>query len=187
MYLLIASDEGCLLHSSYRHRPRLRKVIAAGQAVASAGAVPDIGFCRSLNVITELSRGWAMRRSIGNFSPSFTLSTTTAHAALVVSKYMLTTMFARPRAGIPVSLRPLHTTARIGYPRSPPPSSCPLTKGGSSSSSSSSDQKSTEKQKRHKWGERLGVLFAVGVVVYIADRELNASALTRSLRTGYIG
>lgn len=128
-----------------------------------------------------------MRRSIVNFSSLLILSTTTASKAPAVSKYMLTTMFARPMAGILVALRPLHTTARIGNPRSPPPSSCPLTKGGSSSSSSSDPQASAKKQKRHKWGERLGVLFAVGVVVYIADRELNASALSRSFRTGYIG
>lgn len=175
------------MHSLHRHQHRFREAIAAGQAVVSAGAVPDLGFCRSLNVITELSWSRAIRRSIVHFSSLFTLSTTSAYTALAVSKYMLTTMFARPRAGIHISRRPLHTTGRIGFPRSPPLSSCPLTKGASSSLSSSSDQQSAKRQKRHKLGERLGFIFAVGVAVYIADREWNASALTRSLRTGYIG
>lgn len=37
------------------------------------------------------------------------------------------------------------------------------------------------------WARRLAILAAGGGVVYVYDKEINASALTRSLRTGYIG
>lgn len=37
------------------------------------------------------------------------------------------------------------------------------------------------------WARRLAILAAGGGVVYVCDKEINASALTRSLRTGYIG
>lgn len=44
-----------------------------------------------------------------------------------------------------------------------------------------------EKSKFTIWARRLAILGAGGGVVYIYDKEVNASALTRSLRTGYIG
>lgn len=55
---------------------------------------------------------------------------------------------------------------------------------------SSTSKRHVTRQNRSKftiWARRLAILGAGGGVVYVYDKEINASALTRSLRTGYIG
>ncbi|OXB36500.1 aarF domain-containing kinase [Cryptococcus neoformans] len=55
------------------------------------------------------------------------------------------------------------------------------------SSTSTRQVPGQEKSKFTIWARRIAILGAGGGVVYVYDREVNASALTRSLRTGYIG
>ena len=42
-------------------------------------------------------------------------------------------------------------------------------------------------RRARKWPKRIGVVLALGGGVYAYDKVFNASALSRSLRTGYIG
>jgi aarF domain-containing kinase len=38
-----------------------------------------------------------------------------------------------------------------------------------------------------KWLRRGGIVAGFGLTVYVVDKQFNASAITRSLRTAYIG
>ncbi|KAK8843490.1 hypothetical protein IAR55_007150 [Kwoniella newhampshirensis] len=75
--------------------------------------------------------------------------------------------------------RPIHTSRSLHFPSSstsstitPPPSTVQVGYRARSTS---------------KWVKRVGVIGVVGGGLYLVDREFNASAITRSLRTAYIG
>ncbi|WVF67199.1 hypothetical protein IAT40_001947 [Kwoniella sp. CBS 6097] len=54
-------------------------------------------------------------------------------------------------------------------------------------STSSSTTNTPPRSKSAKWGRRAIITGGVGLGLYVYDRQFNASAVTRSLRTGYIG
>jgi hypothetical protein len=59
--------------------------------------------------------------------------------------------------------------------------------GQASSARQASTTSVPTRSRSAKWFRRSGIVVGLGAAVYVVDKQYNASAVTRSLRTAYIG
>ncbi|WVQ94794.1 hypothetical protein IAU59_001877 [Kwoniella sp. CBS 9459] len=83
------------------------------------------------------------------------------------------------------TVRPVQTGLRVH--RSPLHHRFNSTSAPSSSSSSSTSTPTPPRSRSAKWARRAAITGGIGLGLYVYDKQFNASAVTRSLRTGYIG
>lgn len=88
--------------------------------------------------------------------------------SLIQDSEMRPRVLSRPRFA-----RQLHVLPPLRHPRSAP--------------GAAHDGHEAPRSRSAKWLRRAGVVGVVAGAVYLFDRECNASALSRSVRTGYIG